>query len=497
MRVLVVAPYPPRRCGIGAYARDQVEDLRSEGHDVTVLSPPDGAGENRAPFLGGGAFVRAARIGGRFDRIAVHFQPALYYRPRAPVSKIWTSLALLLLTLRRRQLELIVHEADPPVRRRPDYLILGLAFRSCRRVSFHTEAEWRALERDYGVRVRGRVVPHALSPSVRPSREDARRALGLPARERIFVCPGFLQSSKGFDRAVDAFAAMDGVGPARLPTGDGEGASLYVVGSVRERTPENETYARELRERCARVRGVTFVEEYVEDEQFDRWVAAADRVVLPYRRSWSSGVLARAQALGTPAIVADVGGLAEQAGERDVVFNDDGGLAWAMREAAGRGHDEPPITRHRPHESEWDPFYEPPTAPEERGKGRRMLLLLILVSVLLAALAQLTLKHGMNQVSREGAIPLSLSRPGETVRRVASNVSVWIGLGMFGLSAAIWIIVLSRTSLSFAYPFASLTYVLILLFDRLVLKDQVPLMRWSGVALIVSGILLVSRTPHT
>lgn len=332
------------------------------------------------------------------------------------------------------------------------------------------------------------------------------------------MCPGFLQSSKGFDRAVDAFAAMDGVGPARLPAGDGEGASLYVVGSVRERTPENETYARELRERCARVRGVTFVEEYVEDEQFDRWVAAADRVVLPYRRSWSSGVLARAQALGTPAIVADVGGLAEQAGERDVVFNHDGGLARAMREAAGRSYDgdsgglrgdhagprqdsspppEAPITRHRPHESEWDPYYEPPTAPEERGKGRRMLLLLILVSVLLAALAQLTLKHGMNQVSREGAVPLSLSRPGETVRRVASNVSVWIGLGMFGLSAAIWIIVLSRTSLSFAYPFASLTYVLILLFDRFVLKDQVPLMRWSGVALIVSGILLISRTPHT
>jgi hypothetical protein len=52
-------------------------------------------------------------------------------------------------------------------------------------------------------------------------------------------------------------------------------------------------------------------------------MAAADLVVLPYRRSWSSGALARAQRLGTPAAVAGVGGLAEQAGPNDVVFRTD------------------------------------------------------------------------------------------------------------------------------------------------------------------------------
>ena len=53
MRILVVSSYPPRRCGIGAYARDQVARLRSEGHEVTVLSPPDGDGDVKAPFVGG------------------------------------------------------------------------------------------------------------------------------------------------------------------------------------------------------------------------------------------------------------------------------------------------------------------------------------------------------------------------------------------------------------------------------------------------------------
>ncbi len=123
-----------------------------------------------------------------------------------------------------------------------------------------------------------------------------------------------------------------------------------------------------------------------------------------------------------------------------------------------------------------------------------MLYALILLSVLLAAVAQLTLKHGMTQVTGRGVVPLDLGDPVETLRRVVTNVSVLGGLGMFVLSAAVWLVVLSRVSLSFAYPFASLTYVLILLFDRFVLGDQVYALRWAGVMLIVVGIVLISRT---
>jgi drug/metabolite transporter (DMT)-like permease len=71
---------------------------------------------------------------------------------------------------------------------------------------------------------------------------------------------------------------------------------------------------------------------------------------------------------------------------------------------------------------------------------------------------------------------------------------VWFGLATFVVSAAVWLLVLSRVSLSFAYPFASLTYVIILLFDGLILHEPVSGLRWGGVALIIAGILLVSRT---
>jgi drug/metabolite transporter (DMT)-like permease len=124
-----------------------------------------------------------------------------------------------------------------------------------------------------------------------------------------------------------------------------------------------------------------------------------------------------------------------------------------------------------------------------------MLIALILLSVGLAAVAQLTLKSGMNRVNAELA-PEAFSLNGASLRTLAVQPLVWAGLALFGVSAVVWLLVLSRASLSFAYPFAALTYVMILLFDHFVLDDPVPGLRWLGVASIGLGIFLVSRTPH-
>jgi drug/metabolite transporter (DMT)-like permease len=125
-----------------------------------------------------------------------------------------------------------------------------------------------------------------------------------------------------------------------------------------------------------------------------------------------------------------------------------------------------------------------------------MLIAMILLSVALAAVAQLALKQGMNQVNAELA-PGRFSLSGASLRALVTEPFVWAGLVLFGLSALVWLVVLSRASLSFAYPFAALTYVMILLFDAFVLDEQVPALRWAGVAFIAGGIFLISRTPHT
>lgn len=138
-----------------------------------------------------------------------------------------------------------------------------------------------------------------------------------------------------------------------------------------------------------------------------------------------------------------------------------------------------------------------PDTDDPHSRRRRLIVLigLILLSVAIAATAQLVLKHGMNQVGEIGRA--QVRSPAQTILRAAQIPTVWLGLALFGMSAAIWLVVLSRASLSFAYPFASITYVLILLADKFILKQEIPGLRWAGVAFIATGIILVSRTPHT
>jgi drug/metabolite transporter (DMT)-like permease len=119
-----------------------------------------------------------------------------------------------------------------------------------------------------------------------------------------------------------------------------------------------------------------------------------------------------------------------------------------------------------------------------------MLIALILVSVTLAAVAQITLKVGMDRVTESsGTATLSAS----SLKAIGSNPVVWLGLVLFAFSALAWLFVLSRVALSFAYPFASLSYLIIVLADRFFFDKTIPPMRWAGVALIMTGIVFVAR----
>jgi glycosyltransferase involved in cell wall biosynthesis len=323
VRILVISSYPPRHCGIGSYAAADVERLRTEGHEVVVVSPPDGYGDVRVPFFGGRPFLTAARLAPGFDRVLVHFEPGLYFRRRAPVSKVMSSLGLWWLTRRRPGTEVLVHEAAsrPRLLWRPDHVILRSAFARAS-LLFHSDREREALEHAYRLGVEGTIVPHTNGVRIgrRVARSEARSILGIEPDECLFLCAGFLHPAKGFERAIRAFHQA------------GSPGRLVVVGSVRQPTPEALSYVRALRELCERTPGVTLIEGYVSDEGFDMWITGADVFVLPYRRAWSSGALARAQKLGTRAFVAAVGGMEEQAGPKDAVFHTDGELVELVRQ---------------------------------------------------------------------------------------------------------------------------------------------------------------------
>lgn len=115
--------------------------------------------------------------------------------------------------------------------------------------------------------------------------------------------------------------------------------------------------------------------------------------------------------------------------------------------------------------------------------------LLVLTAVCFSVTGELLLKEGMNRVGI-----LTLSTLGPALGRMLRTWPLYAGLGSVAIGAAFWLAALSRVDLSWAYPLLAIGYVLILLFSTLILREPVSVIRWIGAALIVVGVILVSRS---
>ncbi|NIT36560.1 MAG: EamA family transporter [candidate division Zixibacteria bacterium] len=112
---------------------------------------------------------------------------------------------------------------------------------------------------------------------------------------------------------------------------------------------------------------------------------------------------------------------------------------------------------------------------------------LILLSVALGVTGQIFLKQG---VSAEGPIT-GLNR---ALLTTIFRPLVLLGLFCYGLSSVSWLVVLSRTELSYAYPMIALGYVLIFLLSWWLFGDKVTWVRVVGLFLICFGVVLVAIT---
>ena len=95
---------------------------------------------------------------------------------------------------------------------------------------------------------------------------------------------------------------------------------------------------------------------------------------------------------------------------------------------------------------------------------------LIFCNVILSVIGQLLLKQGMNQV---GKIEGDLSEVVTRVFHALSNPFVIGGIGVYGSTTLIWLVILSRVKLSVAYPMISLGYVFTILFSWLKLNFKI------------------------
>ena len=113
---------------------------------------------------------------------------------------------------------------------------------------------------------------------------------------------------------------------------------------------------------------------------------------------------------------------------------------------------------------------------------------MLLASISTATAGQLVLKSGIDDVG-DGA--LGLADLTTLLVAMVTNVRLLGGLALFGMSAVFWLLTLSRLELSTAYPFVSISYLIILAFSVLVLGERPPLVTWGGAALIMAGIVLI------
>lgn len=117
-------------------------------------------------------------------------------------------------------------------------------------------------------------------------------------------------------------------------------------------------------------------------------------------------------------------------------------------------------------------------------------ILYILISVLGSAVGQLLLKKGMNSM---GPLTLSPNQLLSTTWKMATNPYVLIGFVILLASTVIWLAALSRVNLSYAYPLASLSYVIILVASWIMFDEKITLNLLLGTILIGIGILFISR----
>lgn len=120
------------------------------------------------------------------------------------------------------------------------------------------------------------------------------------------------------------------------------------------------------------------------------------------------------------------------------------------------------------------------------------LLGLILGSVGMSAVAQLLLKLGMSSEPVQQALGQDSTL--DAVWIVATNWQVVGGMGLYALAAIVWLFVLARADLSFAYPFVGIGFILTMLLGWAILGETLGAARLIGTLLVVGGVWLVSSS---
>lgn len=116
-----------------------------------------------------------------------------------------------------------------------------------------------------------------------------------------------------------------------------------------------------------------------------------------------------------------------------------------------------------------------------------MNIILILLSVLLNCAAQLLIRKGM-LVEGEVGMQNMLSH----VSSMITNIWLWGAMLCFLGSVLLWIVVLSRVEVSYAYVFNSIGYVVLTICAYWLFDESMSVYKIVGMAVVILGLIIMS-----
>ena len=119
-------------------------------------------------------------------------------------------------------------------------------------------------------------------------------------------------------------------------------------------------------------------------------------------------------------------------------------------------------------------------------------LSLVAICIVCGAVGQILMKTGMSQIGQIGDLGKLINS--STIFSIFTNIYVIGGLLLYATASFLWLGALSTFDVSLMYPLLSLAYVVVAILSFIFLKEDITLLRWTGIVLVVVGCFVIVRS---
>ncbi|HII14871.1 MAG TPA: EamA family transporter [Nanoarchaeota archaeon] len=114
----------------------------------------------------------------------------------------------------------------------------------------------------------------------------------------------------------------------------------------------------------------------------------------------------------------------------------------------------------------------------------------ILGSVTAVAAGELLLKQGLIKL---GPLDFAANAASSFIS-IFTSPYILLGIVLFAASSLLWLIAISKTELSYAYPLMGIGYAVVAFFSWLLFNEALTALRILGIFVIMAGVVMMARS---